>query len=743
MDNQNIDQSPNPVSRTGTGGQEEPILPLQHYWHIILKRIWTILLVFVTVFTLVVFYTFKQPRIFEAKMSIIIDLSTPQVLGKDVQQVVELSAADYWNSEQYFETQYAIIKSRMVAQKVVEKLGLADDLVFLGLDNISDEADLAEALANIDPVDHLVQMTEVDPALQSRIVAIKVRHTNSEMSSNLANAIAESYKLQNIERSKESTYGAYDWLTTQYQEVKEKLESSDEALYDFKRQNNILSTSLEDRQNITSQRLIDLNRQLTEVQAKRMHWTAEVNEIRKMRGDRTNAPVQQVIENPLIQALRTRHTELRTKEAELSGRYLDKHPDVVAVGKQIVLVEKELNREIRNILQASERQLTVLRSSEGQLKGEIDRLKDEALTLNQKELVYTRLEREKETNSRLYDLVLRRLKETDISRLLQNNNIRILDRALVPEVPVMPRVPLNLLIGIVLGLVAGVVLAFFREMLDNTVKTQEDVEGLLGLTFLGVIPTIKEFRTGPDKGMPLPEGELRDLHVHEFPKSSVAECCRTIRTNILFMSPDKKMSRLLVTSAGPREGKTVSAVNIATVMSQSNSKVLVVDTDMRRPRVHRVFGVENDVGLSNLIIGEVSYDDAIKRTPVPNLDVLLCGPIPPNPAELMHTERFHAILRDLDERYDWIIFDSPPTIAVTDAMILSNLVDGVLLVVKGAQTTKDFVRRAKDKLAGVNAPILGCILNDVDLENRQYGNYYYYYRRYGQYYEEDSASDLA
>ncbi len=738
--------APQPIGLTPQHSQgEEPLMPLQHYWYVILKRMWTIVLVFVVVFTLVAVYTFKQPRVYEARASLIIDLSTPQVLGQEVQQVVELSAADYWNSDQYFETQYAIIKSRMVAEKVVEKLGLADDLVFLGLDKVEDEQELAERLKAIDPVDHLVMLTEIDPALQSRIVTIKVRHNDPEMASKLTNAIAEAYQLQNIERSKESTYGAYDWLTTQYQEIKDKLEASDQALYDFKRTNNMLSTSLADRQNITSQRLLDLNAQLTRVQTERITVGAEVAEINKLRGGaRTSAPITQVIDNPLIQSLRTKHTELRTREAELGGRYLDQHPEVVAVRKQIALVEAELDKEVRNILDSSQKRLSMVQSTEGQLTGEIVHLKDEALELNQKELEYTRLEREKETNARLYDLVMKRLKETDISRLLQNNNIRLLDRALVPESPVMPRVPLNLLIGVVLGLVAGVALAFLREVLDNTVKTQEDIEQLLGMTFLGVIPTIKEVKAGPDKGQLLPEGELRDLHVHEFPKSSVAECCRTIRTNILFMSPGKQMNRLLVTSAGPREGKTVTAVNIATVISQSNSRVLVVDTDMRRPRVHRIFGMQNDVGLSNLIIGEIDYDGAIKRTPVPNLDVLLCGPIPPNPAELMHTDRFHDILRDLDARYDWVIFDSPPTIAVTDSMILSNLVDGVLLVVKGGQTTKELVRRAKDKLAGVNAPILGCILNDVDLGDRQYGNYYYYYyRRYGQYYEEDGSEASA
>jgi succinoglycan biosynthesis transport protein ExoP len=735
-----MSEAPNPKNLAAIPDAEESVLPIQQYWNVILKRIWTILLVSLAVFTLVAVYTFKQRKVYEARTSLIIELSTPQVLGRDVQPVMDLSQADLWNTDQYFETQYRIIKSRKLAEKVVEKLGLADDPVFLGIDHLEDEEKISKALQDIDPIERLISLTEVEPAAKTRIVTVKVRHTNPKMAAQLANTIAETYQSQNIEQRRESTYGAYEWLTEQYREVKEKLEASDAALYNFKRDNNILSTSLEDRQNITSQRLQDLNRQITDIQAERLRLQAEVDQIKRYHdGKHTGAPIAQVIDNPLVQNLKTSWIDLRKRDAELSSRYLDQHPEVLAIRKQIKVVEDDLRKEVDNILSSSENRLRAVQSTEGGLRARLEELKDEALEINEKEVTYRQIERENETNQRLYELVLKRLKETDISRLLQENNIRLLDRALVPEEPVAPKVLVNLLIGLVLGLVCGVALAFLREMTDNTVKTQEDVEDLLGLTFLGVIPSIKEAQRGPDKGQALADGPRRDMHVHEFPKSTVAECCRTIRTNILFMSPDRRMRRLMVTSAGPREGKTVSVANMAITMAQSNSRVLIVDTDMRRPRVHKVFGLHNEVGLTNLILGELDYDQTIKRTPVPNLDVLMCGPIPPNPAELLHTARFQEIVLALEARYDLIIFDSPPTIAVTDSMILSQMVDGVLLVVKGGQTSKAFVRQARERLVGVNAPILGCILNDVDLEDRQYGQQsYYYYRQYGQYYTEDA-----
>jgi capsular exopolysaccharide synthesis family protein len=732
----------NPVTPPdGTFGNrfgEEQILPIQQYWHVILKRIWMILLIFVAVFSLVSVYTFKQRKVYEARTSLIIDLAAPRVLGNDVQPVVDIAPAGL-NADHYFKTQYRIIKSRKIAERVVEKLGVSDDLVFLELDHIQDEEELKKELADIDPVDKLLSVTEVDPAIKTHIVIIKVRHSNPDLAARLANGVAETYKAYNLEQRRESTYGAYDWLTAQYHDVKEKLQGSDKALFEFKKGNNILSTSLEDRQSIAGQRLVDLNRQLTDIQGQRRAAQAEVAGIRRLgRGAKLNVAVSEVINNPLVQNLKTTLADLRRREAGLRGRYLDDYPEVVSTRKQIVTVEAELATETETILASAENRLRRFRDQEAALITAIEVLKQEALALNEKELVYTQLVRDAQTNSRLYDLVLKRLKETDISRLLQDNNIRILDYALVPDDPVMPKVPLNLLIGALLGLVLGVGLAFMAEVLDSTIKTQEDVEGLLGLPFLGVIPTIKATSAGPDRGRPLPDGEARDLHVFDFPKSMVAECCRTIRTNILFMSPEQKIRRLLITSAGPREGKTVTSVNIATVMSQSNARVLLVDTDMRRPRVHRCFGMENHVGLSSLILGEVDYDDAIHSTPVPNLDVLLCGPVPPNPAELMLTERFRAILSELDERYDIVILDSPPTIAVTDSMILSQMVDGLLLVVKGGQTSKAIVRKAVSRLRGVNAPILGCVVNDVDLENRRYGHYSYYYRHYGKYYSEEA-----
>jgi capsular exopolysaccharide synthesis family protein len=275
---------------------------------------------------------------------------------------------------------------------------------------------------------------------------------------------------------------------------------------------------------------------------------------------------------------------------------------------------------------------------------------------------------------------------------------------------------------VVAGLLLGLGLALVLEFLDSSVTSQQEIEERLGLSFLGFVPTI------PDSA-----GEVKDLHMHHEPKSLIAECTRVIRTNLLFMSPDKPFKRMLITSSGPQEGKSTTVINLGIAMAQSGNKVLLIDTDMRRPRLHKAFGVPNDVGVSSLLVGDGTIDSAIKTTEVPGLFLLSCGPVPPNPAELLHTKAFSDLLAQLGTRFDRIVLDSPPVGAVSDAVVLATLVDGVVMVLKAGKTQSDTARRTVRMLRDVKAPLFGAVLNDVDLERTKYGDYYYgyAYRYYG------------
>jgi polysaccharide biosynthesis transport protein len=335
------------------------------------------------------------------------------------------------------------------------------------------------------------------------------------------------------------------------------------------------------------------------------------------------------------------------------------------------------------------------------------------------------------------------MKEADITSALPFNNVRPLDDALVPKEPFKPNTRANLLFGFGIGLLLGIVLILVLEILDNTMKSEQDVEAL-SLPFLGLVPII-DVPTGDQAAI-----RERDLHVLRAPRSAVAECARFIRTNLLFMSPDRPLKMLVVTSPGPQEGKTTTAVSIAITMAQAGSRTLIVDTDLRRPRLHRVFADasgaldKNDVGLSTVLLGESTLAKAIRSTEVDKLDVLVCGPPPPNPAEILLSDKFADLVKELSQKYDRIIFDTPPIGPVTDPAILGAQVDGVVLVVKCGKTRKDATKQALKSLGDANARVFGAILNDVDVTSKRYsGVYYSYYRRYTSYYAADETKPAA
>ncbi len=730
-----MDPTPQASSQPTPG---EPEIDLLAYWRVIRKRRWTILLSLVFVVAATLIWTLRQPKIYRAAATLDIEVSAPQVLGSKIEDV---DAPNPWYSKDYYETQYKIITSRAVAQRVVDKLGLAEDPKFLGLEAIKDPEALQRAIKGADAVASLQARIKVEPVRDSHLAYVNVEDPDPERATLYANTVAESYIEETADQRLGATKGAADWLQKQIGPLKNSLEGAEMALYDYKRDQNMLSMSLEDQQNTTSQRLKTLSDEITKIQTHKIELAAQVKQIRLLQeqgratGEFSADSFGPVVQSAFIQNLKQAYFTQKQKVAELSARYEDKHPNLIQARSQLAVAKEQLQREIDHIVDAIAAEYQAASDSEAALQKLFDQTRMEAFEINKKEVDYKKLERDEKNSQQVYDLVLRRLKETDLSVLLKTSNLHLLDLAIVPRVPVKPNVQTNLLVALTLGLLGGLGLAFIIEKLDSTFKGQEDIERVLGLAFLGIVPSIV------DEALPRAPQEkaaiARDLFVHTHPKSSVAECCRSIRTNLLFMSPDHPLRRILVTSSGPQDGKTTTAVSLGIAMAQSGNRVLIIDSDMRRPRLHRAFGVANELGLSTAVVGEAKIEDCVKRTEVPNLFVLPCGPVPPNPAEMLHADRFHEIIDSLAAKYDRLIFDSPPLGAVADAAVLSTHVDGTLLVLKAGKTTFEVARRAVATLEGVKAPLAGAILNDLDLESREYGYYYYYYHR-GYYAEEQS-----
>jgi succinoglycan biosynthesis transport protein ExoP len=600
-------------------------------------------------------------------------------------------------------------------------------------------------------------MLKVEPIKDSRLTLIHIDDTDPKRAQMLANAVAAAYVDRNLETMLKSTVDAVDWLSSQLDDAKKKLSDSEKALLAYKQEHDVLSISLEDKQNLIAAQMTEAAQRLMEARAKRIELQARkaaIGEAAKV-ADPMAIPIEALNSNGLIQQLKENYATLSQEQGELSARYGDKFPKIVELDAKMEQIQRDIAREVHNVIASVDYELQAATNTEAGLTAALEGFKQQAQDLAVKEIPYNSLARETTNNAKVYEMLLGRSGEADLSRLLRVNNVDVLDAALLPGAPISPRVSLNLGLALVIGLLIGVGLAVVLEFMDRRIKTQDDIDAL-GLPFLGIVPSIDTSTTHGggyyEKGGGSRSGRTRrrklvaiegdakinyDNYVHDYPKSQVAESLRSIRTNLLFMATDRELKRLLVTSPSPQEGKTTVAANLAIVMAQSGSRVLLVDTDMRRPRVHKAFGIERPrTGLSTMVLGESDAATTIRRTKVPNLDVLVCGPTPPNPSELIHTEAFQRVIDDVSSRYDRVIFDSPPLGVVTDAAILSKLVDGTVLIVKSLHTTRDAAKHAVGVLRDIDSPILGAVLNDLDLFNKKYGKhyYYYYYKKYGYYY---------
>lgn len=713
------------TARPAADGDE---IDLREYWRIVVRRRWVIGAVFAAAVVLTLLFTLRQQKIYAAAATLIIDLNAPRVLDKeDVKEVVDSGTGGYWYSKEYYETQYKVIQSRAVAQRVIEKFQLARDPRFLGLDHLKDQGKIEAAISKLDPITVLQERVKVLPVKDSRVARIQVEDRDPKWAATLANGLAEAYITENLSVKTNTTQGASDWLEQQLGDLEQKLGKSSKELFEFKKSKDIVATTWEDRQGMVTQRLVAINAALTSARVQKAQLEARSEQIAALgealeKGEAASEAFAIVAESRTVQELKVGYARAQVECADMRAKYLADYPKLESCEARLATARGALHREVKTILQGARRSYDEVVQTEKKLLALLNETKSDAFGLNQYEQAYLELKRAHDNNQRLYDQVLGRLKDASVTGMMQMSNVRILDRAEPPERPAYPRPARNLALAMLLGLAGGVGLAFLLEMLDTTITTREQVEERLGLAFLGIIPSIEQ--TKGDKE--------RDLFVHANPRSAAAECLRSIRTNLLFMSPEKPLKTIVVTSASPGEGKTTTATALAEVMADGGTRVLIVDADMRRPQLHKVFEFPNDVGLSSLIVGDGQLDQVIRPTQIPNLSVLTCGPIPPNPAELLHTEGFSKLLQAMAQRFDRIIIDSPPAGVVADAVVISTQVDGTLVVLKAGQTSRDAAVRAVRSIVDVKGKIFGAVLNDLDLQDERYGQYYQYYR-YGYY----------
>jgi succinoglycan biosynthesis transport protein ExoP len=713
--------------------QEEKEVHLRDYWKVIQKRKWIVIAFFLIVLIATAVGTFAMKPIYRGTATIQINKENPQIV--DFKEIFAVNTMDL----DYYQTQYKILESRTLARRVIQTLKLSERPEFQPKPETpfqkwksnlwaslpgffgSPGKEASENGGETFLINRFLTQLKIEPIRNSRLVKIHFDSNSPQLSTQVSNSLAAAYIQHNLEARFVSTEQAKEWLTKQIDDLKAKVERADENLQEFGSKHDIIS--LEEKENVTMQRLTELNEALTKAEAERMAKEA----LYKQTGDRNFDSLPSILENKLIQDLKQTYIQLEAQYMRLSETFKPEYPEMVRLKNQMETLQKRLEIEIEKIILGIKGDYESSLRREALLREAFQQQKAKALEMKEKAIQYNILKREADTNRELYKGLLMRMKEAGVSAGITASNIQIVDPAELPTQPYKPNKRLNLLLAAVVGLFLGVGLAFFFEYLDNTIKTPEDLEQWVRLPSFGMVPEISNGRRRRlERGTSYPV----ELVTFGHPKSMLSEAYRSIRTSILLSSSEKPPKRITITSPNPSEGKTTTVINTAIALSQTGAQVIIVDGDMRKPKVHKIFNHENGMGLSNFLSGHGDLESIVKKSEVPNLFYIPSGPIPPNPSELLGSNLFKNMLESLEARFDHILVDSPPVLGFADAIILSTCVNGVILTVLGGKTPRETLQRAREALLQTHSKILGVVINRVDIRRSDYGYYYYRYHSY-------------
>jgi len=722
--------------------RSEEDVPLRVVWRTLRKRLWRVVFCFAVVFLTVLIGTIKQTPVYEAAALIEIDKENPNILS--FKEILNLDA----NSDEYLETQYRVLKSRTLAERVVRELKLFAypewnrKRSVLDLYRTDPPADALEAVQHnpnqVDPdniayrntVENVVKDVDVRPVRRSNLVEVAFSSTDPRLAAAVTNSLAANHIDRNLEVKFEATQRASEWLRGQLVGLKGRLEQAEDKLQAYARRNDIIF--VDEKQTASNEKLRQLETEFTKAQGERIQSESAYKSVAQGQLD---APG--VLENKLIQDLSNSLNELTREYARITQFSKPDYPQALQVKRQIDSVQKNLDSAKRALIANKEQLFRAAERREQMLSEAAQQQRKVVADIAERSIQYGILKREVDTNKQLYEGLLNRMREAEVSAGLKASNIRIVDPAQVPKRPVRPKVLLNLFLGVFVGLGLGIGLAFLEEHLDNSVKNPDDVERLLHLPALGVIPA---FTADPRKEVPQSDDAVPLVRLASDTKSHLAEAYRSLRTSIL-LSTNPRPRVLLTTSALPKEGKTTTTINLALTLAGLGSQVAVVDFDMRRPNCHKLLRVRPPKGVIHYLTGQAGLDEIVAEVPgVANVRLVACGPVPPNPTELLSQPLAASLIRWLKDSYDFVLIDSPPVMGVTDSRILATLADAVILVVRSHATPKQIVRRTHEDFRQIGARVIGVVLNSADIHSTDY-DYYGYYSYYKSYYLEDGHKD--
>jgi succinoglycan biosynthesis transport protein ExoP len=726
---------------------------LGEYVRVLVKRKWTVLACLVTIFSIVAVASLKMTPVYEASGSIAINKADSGLVNFNNSPTFNV---DYYDPTE-LETEVKILQSDLLALQVVKELGLDRRPEYGGksaalpssLDLAPDplQADNSRTSALLGGFRSSLRVTL---APNTHIIEVHYRSPDKDLAATVVNTLMSTYTENNFKSRFDSTMQASDWLSKQLVDLQMKVETSQEKLVHYQKEHEILG--IDEKQNITTAKLDELNKALTAAESERMDKESVYRLVQA--GDtETIVSAANVLDSAgtqsasgLLEGLRSKEADLKIQAAELNTQFGPAYPKLAQVNNQIKEIDSQILAETKKLAGKIKGQYMAALQRESMLHDALEKQKQEENKLNESAIEFSLLKRDLDTNRQLYEGLLEKLKEAGVSAGLRSNNFRIVDVARVPTAPVEPNIPRNLAFAFMLGLTSGVGLAFLLEGLDSTVRTTEQAQMISGLPPLGMIPlgsrTAREGGSAKRLVIASSSKEAVELITQVRPQSQMAESYRALRTSLLLSNLGAPPKVIMVTSALPQEGKTTTSINCAVVLAQKGVRVLLIDADLRRPSIHKTLGMGPRSGLSNVLTGSATLEQAITRSPIlPNLSVLPAGTPPPNPAELLASTNMRDVLDQLRGQFDHIVVDTPPTLSVTDAVVLSPRADAIVLVIRSGQTTKQALRRSRDILMQVNAKVSGVLLNAVDLSSPDYYYYYEYQGKYARYYRDSDSHD--
>jgi capsular exopolysaccharide synthesis family protein len=727
--------APAPDTLEAGTGERQSAVNLQDYLRVLYRYKWGIVALAIIGGLLAALKAYSDTPIYRATSTLLIERQAARFVS--IETVYQANPG--YDFGEYYQTQYEILKSRPLAERVVEKLGVAafapkaEAPKGFSLSKLfgatpapsappSAEAQFESAVGTVQGA------LQVQPIRNSQLVKLQYEGPDPELIATLANTLGQAYIEETLEGRLEMAESASSWLNERLAGLRTKLEESEKALQAYRDQERLIDVKGVDslaaqELNLATERLAAARRERVDKEA----LYRQVQQARQSGGSLDGIPA--LLTYPLVGELKTAAVAAESTRNDLAQRYGPRHPRMVEAQTAAETARAALERQLEAVADGIARDYESARSREAQLSGELGSAKGEVRDINRKQYELTRLEREVESNRQLYDLFQQRFKETSASGGVQNANARVVEKAQVPGGPVFPNKRRTTMVGVLLGLALGVALAFLLDHLDNTLKGTDDVERRLGLPVLGLLPRLET--TGDKDRSPL-------RHFADSPKTSFSEAVRTVRTGVLLSAIDHPHRRLLVTSSVPGEGKTTLSVNLAHALGQMR-KVLLIDADMRRPAVHRGLpDLETMKGLSQFVAGDAQISECVSKVgDTGQVFVMPAGPVPPNPQELLSSHRFAEALESLSAAFDHVIIDCAPSCAVSDALVLSRMVHAVIYVVRSDSTPYQLAEQGVKRLRRVNAPLIGAVVNQVVPKKGRggYGKYYYYgdgyYHDYG------------